>query len=82
MPEDCVLKRWWNVSHVQTKDIATQTCHKRSEKIYDADGQVRLLFNLAHSNQISFYQVYSLGKITDSLIHPLKFKIILPLVPH
>lgn len=43
MPEDCVLKRWWNVSHVQTKDTATQTRHKKSEKIYDADTQVRLL---------------------------------------
>ena len=46
---------------------------KRREEAYHAGGQVRLLFHLAHSNQISFYQVDSLGKITDRLIHPLEF---------
>lgn len=59
-----------------------RTCHKRREEAYHAEGQVRSLFYLAHSNQISFYQVDSLGKITDCLIHPLEFKIILSLVPH
>ena len=76
------LKRWWNVIHVQTKHNATQNMSKRREEAYHAGGQVRLLFHLAHSNQISFYQVDSLGKITDGLIHPLEFKIILSLVPH
>lgn len=65
-----------------TKYTEHTTHHKRSEKAYHAEGQVRLLFYLAHSNQISFYQVDSLGKITDCLIHPLEFKIILPLVPY
>ena len=76
------LKRWWTVIHVQTKHIATQNTSKRGEEAYRAGGQVCLLFYFAHSNQISFYQVDSLGKITDGLIHPLKFKIILSLVPH
>lgn len=79
--KDC-QKRWWNVIHVQTKHTALQNNHKRSEKAYQAEGQVCLLFYLAHSNQIFFDQVDSLGKITDCLIRPLEFKIILSLVPH
>lgn len=50
-----------------------RTCQK-TEEAYHAGGRVRLLFHLAHSNQISFYQVDSLGKITDGLIHPLEFR--------
>lgn len=55
--------------------------HGRSEEAYRGEGQVCSLFYLAHSHT-AFYQVDSLGKITDCLFHPLEFKIILSLVPH
>lgn len=59
-----------------------RTCHRGCEEAYQAEGQVCSLVYLAQNNQISFYQVDSLGKITDCLIHPLEFKVILSLVPH
>ena len=82
MPEDC-LKRWWKVIRAQTKGLVKHgTRQKRSGKACHAEGQVCLLFRLAQSNQISFHQVDSLGEITDCLIHPLEFKIVLSLVPY
>ena len=45
-----------------------------------AGGQVHLLFYLAYSKQNSFYQVDSLGKIINCLIHSLEFKLLPSLV--
>lgn len=75
MPEGRVIQ-------VPTKHSATENRFQKEGSGLPAEGQAHWPFYVAHSNQTSFQQGDSLGKITDCLIHPLKSKISLSLAPH